>query len=180
MVWNNPLPVDLIPTGDGESFSTIPLGYTGLPIAPHPGAFGVQRRHHIHEGVDLYCPEGTAVRAVEPGIVVAVIAFTGEAADPPSPWWNNTEAVMIEGESGVVLYGEITSIREVGDHVDTNTLVGFVIEVLKTYKGRPMSMLHLELHRKGTCDSLEWVVDRPSSLLDPTSHLLDIVADDAS
>ena len=173
-MWHNPLPtMSLHPSRGSEDFKTYEPGHTGVPIGPdHPGAFGVSRKHHTHEGVDLYCPEGTPVRAVEPGVVVAVIKFTGPSATPPSPWWNDTEAVLVEGETGVVLYGEITSIKEVGDRVEAGSLLGFVIEVLTEDKGRPTSMLHLELHKHGTRDAYEWLDERPASLLDPTEHLL--------
>lgn len=171
-MWHNPLPLKLVPTEDSESFSTFPEGTTGLPIGRHPGAFGVRRKHHTHEGIDLYCPEGTPVRAVEDGIVVAVIKFTGSETYPPSPWWEDTEAVLVEGESGVVVYGEITATREVGDLVQGGSLLGYVVRVLKEDKGRPTSMLHLELHEPGTRDAYEWLESRPDSLLDPTAYFL--------
>ncbi len=174
MTWLNPTKYDLIPTDDSESFFYMPEDTTGVPLVPHPGSFGAVRKNHIHEGVDLYLPEGSPIRAVEDGIVVAVIKFTGAEADPPSPWWHDTEAVMVEGASGVVLYGEITCVREVGDLVKAGALLGYVIQVLKCDKDRPMSMLHMELHRPGTIDAFEWLDDRPPSLLDPTPYLLKI------
>ncbi len=144
----------------------------GLPVGSHPGAFGVKRKNHIHEGIDLYVPEGTPVRAVEDGIVVALEKFTGTEATPPSPWWMDTEALLVEGASGVVVYGEITSIREPGYEVKAGDLLGYVIQVLKKDKGRPMSMLHLELHEHGTRQTSEWLDEKPASLLDPTPHFL--------
>lgn len=74
---------------------------------PHPGSFGTVRKHDIHTGIDIYCHDGQYVIAVEDGEVVSIENFNGSHANPPSPWWNNTKAVMIEGESGVVVYGEI-------------------------------------------------------------------------
>lgn len=155
----------------------MPYGVTGLPIDNHVGAFGVERRHHIHEGVDLYVPTGTPVRSVEPGVVVAVLPLTGITAQ--SPWWLDTECVMVEGTSGVVLYGEI----EVGSHIKSGRYIGggdhigYVTRVLRNDKGRPLSMLHLERHLSGTRTFQAWDkgAPRPASLLDPTPFLLPLV-----
>jgi hypothetical protein len=145
-----------------------------LPLPPHPGAFGVKRTHHTHEGVDLYVPQGTPVRAVEAGEIVAVIPFTGSRAVPPSPWWRETEAVLVEGESGVVVYGEIVPVvgRRLGYRLKREEPVGYVVQVLTKDKGYPLSMLHLELHVTGTRNAFDWIDEKPPSLLDPTSFLL--------
>lgn len=175
--WFNPISHSLIPTANSMSFETMKGGFTGLPLAPHPGAFGVPRKFNVHEGVDLYCPEGTPVSTVEAGTVVAIIPFTGPQVD--MPWWENTDAVLIEGASGVVLYGEIHPVcLTVGDVLEAGDFIGNVVRVLKIDKGRPMSMLHLELHVLGTTDAFEWKSwtedSRPKSLLDPTPFLLQI------
>lgn len=156
-----------------------PLPTHRITMPDEPGTFGFVRKHHIHEGVDLYCPEGTRVAPVESGLVVSVIPFTGEHADPPSPWWNETQAVLVEGPSGVVVYGEIIAHVMAGQPVNTRTVIGRVRTVLKKDKGRPMSMLHLELHERGTRNAFDWFIDqpRPPSLLDPTPHLIEMIAD---
>ena len=105
---------------------------------------------------------------------MAVENFTGSKANPPSPWWRNTQAVLIEGKSGVVVYGEIQTDLEVGDLVAAGMIVGDVKTVLTKDKGRPMSMLHLELHKPGTIETCEWTYEKPASLCDPTPHLLSI------
>lgn len=133
------------------------------------GKFGIIRKHDVHTGVDVYCEPGTAVTAIESGIVVAVVDFTGEKAG--SPWWNDTKAVMVEGDSGVILYGEINTKRKVGEKIKRGQIVGGVKTVLKKNKGKPMSMLHLELYRHGTKEPTELVkrMDQlPDNLLDPT------------
>ena len=146
-----------------------------IPVAPHLGAFGVVRKNHTHEGVDLYVPNGDPVFAVEPGIVVAILPFTGEHCG--SPWWHDTWCVMVEGASGVVNYGEIVPRPglDIGDEVRPIDVVGHVKTVLKKDKGRPMSMLHIELYEAGVREPVEWLPDapRPAGLLDPTSFLLD-------
>lgn len=170
--WKSPVPLTLVASSDSLSFKTMQDGETALPLAPHPGAYGVTRQHHRHEGIDFYCPEGTPVTAVEEGTVVAVLDFTGPKAD--SPWWHDTQAVLVEGSSGVVLYGEIAPDVAVGDQVQAGQQIGRVVQVLREDKGRPMSMLHLEFHAAGTRDCYEWPVDasKPASLQDPTPHLL--------
>lgn len=169
--WVRPIPLTLEPTTDSESFRTQGPGVTGLPVGQHPGAFGVVRKHHIHEGVDLYCPSGTEVCAVEDGEVVAVLPFTGGKAG--LPWWLDTEAVLVEGASGVVLYGEVSAAVKVGASVKAGDPIGHVVRVLRNDKGRPTSMLHLELHVPGTRALVEWYANapRPPSLLDPTVML---------
>lgn len=173
--WKSPLPLALVPTRDPDSFATLPAGCTGLPMSPHPGSFGFVRRHHTHEGVDLYAPEGTPVSCVEAGVVVRVEDFTGPAAQ--TPWWLDTQAVFVEGESGVVVYGEIRPLEgiEEGVRVLQGQALGVVVPVLRRDKGRPGTMLHIELHRPGTREAPAWDLTRPSSLLDPTEHLLSCV-----
>ncbi|GBG14482.1 peptidase M23 [Novimethylophilus kurashikiensis] len=171
--WESPLKLQLVPTVDSLSFLTMPQGTTGLPLSPHPGAFGVRRRFHTHEGVDLYAPEGTEVFAVEAGEVIAVRQFTGPELG--HDWWLPTYGVWIEGASGVVLYGEIEPHLAVGQQVMAGERVGTVLRVLKEDKGRPTSMLHLELRDSGNTADIEWLdnENRPAGLLDPTPYLLD-------
>lgn len=173
MSWHNPLPLRLVPTEDSESFKSMDPGTTGLPVGrQHPGAFGFKRKNHTHEGVDLYAPVGTPVFAVEAGQVVRVVPFTGEAAG--SPWWLATQAVFIEGASGVVLYGEILPVVAEHDFVAAGQTIGHVTQVLARDKGRPMAMLHLELHMKGSRRAPEWHNGDacPSWLMNPTGKLM--------
>lgn len=175
MTWKNPTPYRLIPTQDPDSFKTMPPMATGLPLPPHPGAFGVQRRHHFHEGIDLYLPISTPITAVEEGEVIEVRQFTGPELG--QPWWRKTYAVWVQGPSGVVVYGEIAPHIKVGATVRAGTLLGVVIPVLTKDKGRPMAMLHLEYHSDGSKEAPEWLLDvpRPAVLRDPTPLLLSCV-----
>jgi len=112
---------------------------------------------------------------VEDGMVVAIEAFTGPNASDPSPWWNDTWAVLVEGESGVVVYGEVSPQVRVGVAVQAGTLVGVVeTPVLRRSKGRPTTMLHLELMISGTRETVWWRKDRPMPgvLRDPMTFLV--------
>lgn len=146
-------------------------GDAGLPDAP--GQFGVVRKHDIHTGVDLYTYPGMPVLPVEDGVVVAIEDFTGPQAG--SPWWNETQAVLVEGASGVVCYGELSPLRDltVGDLVGVESCLGCVKTVLRKDKGRPMTMLHLELYKKGQRETAWWRHGEPcpDGLLDPTPFL---------
>lgn len=139
------------------------------------GAFGAVRKHHTHEGIDLYGEDKESVFAVEDGVVVGIEWFTGAYADIPSPWWNNTQGVLVLGKSGVVVYGEILISEniEIGSQILRSQKIGELATVLKKDKGRPMTMLHLELYEKGITQSGEWDHGNPmpKGLLDPTSFI---------
>lgn len=178
MTWRNPLPgLTLRACFDPESFRKMGQNETGVPVPPHhPGSFGFKRKHHVHEGVDLYCPPETPVHAVEDGEIVTIEHFTGPKAN--SPWWHDTQAVLVRGASGVVAYGEVRPLPGLseGMRLQTGQMLGHVIPVLTKDKGRPMTMLHLELHTMDARKTFEWAVNgkRPVTLRDPTMHLLKI------
>ncbi len=144
-----------------------------LPEIGDLGAFGTKRKYDIHTGIDLYCERQELVYAIEDGTVVAIEAFTGEHAD--SPWWNNTWAILIEGASGVILYGEVDHCHlTVGDKIQEGQFIGWIEQVLKEDKGvTPTSMLHLEVHQPGTRQSFWWHHGEPmpATLIDPTEFL---------
>lgn len=142
---------------------------TKISLPPYEGQFGAIRKHDIHTGIDLYADVGTKVYAMESGTVVAVLDFTGLAAE--SPWWLDTKAVMVEGPSGVILYGEIETDLKPGDYVFEDDLIGSVLRVLKKDKGKPLAMLHLELYTVGTKEPVWWKLNesKPDNLLDPTN-----------
>lgn len=142
-----------------------------IPYLPHPGAFSKVRKNHIHEGIDLYCPEGENVYAMEQGKIVNILPFTGKLCS--SDWWEDTQCIMIEGKSGVINYGEITvsNALKVGQEIDEGQFLGKVKTVLKKNKGRPMTMLHLELYENGTVNPIaSWQLNtqKPECLKDPT------------
>lgn len=142
------------------------------------GSFGYRRKFDVHTGVDLYCEAGAEVFAIEDGEVIEIMPFTGEQIG--MDWWHDTDAVMVEGASGVILYGELEPNPElkVGSMVKTGDLVGKILTVLKKDKGRPMSMLHLELYKTGYRGG--WVAwdldgDKPTDLLDPTGLISSVI-----
>jgi hypothetical protein len=167
-------------TGEPDHYREIDLSSeVMIPIAQHPGAFGVTRKHHVHEGVDLYCVAGDEVYTMESGTIVAIIPFTGPHAG--SPWWNDTFAILVEGRHGVINYGELIPRDglKLGDQIGANELIGTITPVLTKDKGRPGSMLHLELYETGTREASEWKVGepKPAPLKDPTGLLLRSVGD---
>jgi hypothetical protein len=140
------------------------------------GAFGCVRKHDVHTGVDLYCEPGAKVYAIECGEIVGILDFTGAKAE--SPWWNDTKAILVEGNSGVFVYGEIKE-REglkIGDNIECGEILGEVVTVLQKDKGKPMTMLHLELYEHKFRNVLWWELGKvkPEPLLDPTQILLEI------
>lgn len=148
------------------------------PAIPNPGHvrdFAFRRSFYYHPRIDLYCPIYTIVEAIEDGIVVHMEHFTGAEALPPSPWWNDTWSVMVEGESGVIGYCELMpdSRLTIGTQISAGEIIGSIIPVLKKDKGNGTTMLHLEHYVPGTRHHITWVLDtpQPTELLDPRSLL---------
>lgn len=148
------------------TMNTLILKHFKLPVKA--GEFGAIRTYDIHTGIDLYCDEDSEVYAFEDGVVVNVPWFTGLLAG--SDWWNDTQAILIKGESGVILYGEIKTDKKVGDIIKKGDVLGNVIPVLKTDKGNGTTMLHLELYESDyTGDGVIWTLNesKPDKLLNP-------------
>lgn len=159
----------------------IPLPY-GFRRPHSQGIFGAERKHDIHTGIDLYCNPGDPVVAMESGRIVAIEVFTGPHANPPTPWWQDTYAVLVEGASGVLVYGEIEpdSNRVVGDMVLPGQMLGKVQTVVTKNKGLPTTMLHLERLAPGSRTVAPvWHrgKPRPAELLDPTELIIPFLDD---
>lgn len=146
-----------------------------IPPINHVGDFAYRRSFYYHPGIDLYCAEGQEVIAMEDGVVVHFDNFTGPTSTPPSPWWNETFAVMVEGASGVIGYCEllIADSLDIGDHIKAGDSIGHITPVLKKDKGNGTTMLHLEYYTHGTRDHATWVLDtpKPEELLNPRTLL---------
>lgn len=164
-------------TDDSMSFQNIDVDTeVEIPIGQHVGAFGVKRKMHVHNGVDLYSKPRQTIFAVEGGTVVDIRQWTGGMAG--SPWWEDTWAVLVEGESGVVAYGEIdydTTRYKLGYRIAVGDHIGWTRTVLKKDKGRPMTMLHLQMYKHGHLCSGGWDTNapQPDTLIDPTPFLLE-------
>lgn len=136
------------------------------------GTFGFKRKHDVHTGVDLYTVEGASVYAVESGRVVSVEKFTGP---PESSWWLTTYAVLVEGDSGVLVYGEVEPLVTEGQEVTEGQHIARVIPVLPEGKERPdipghsRFMLHFEQYEAGTLHTVWWHLGepQPKGLRDP-------------
>ncbi len=144
-----------------------------IPQPGDPGYFGTVRRYDVHTGIDLYCDDGDPVYAIEDGMVVRIENFTGV---PDSPWWEDTKAILIEGVSGVICYGEVMPLHllATGDIIKAGTHIANVKRVLKQDKGKnPPSMLHLELYKHGTRRTVWWKKgeEQPAELLNPITLL---------
>lgn len=149
-----------------------------VPVG-HVGDFAFRRSFYYHPGIDIYCEDDQMVVAIEDGTVVHMEHFTGAGANPPSPWWNDTYSVMIEGESGVIGYCEIilTALLGIGTKVRAGEWIGNVTPVLKKDKGNGTTMLHLEQYVTGTREHVTWVLDteQPKQLLNPRDLLDEII-----
>ena len=146
--------------------------HTEIPVNPHLGGFGVMRKNHIHKGVDLYCEPNEPVYAVEDGMVAKRGPFTG--TNTKTDWWNDTEYVSIQSDDHSILYGEIEVANQLVDgyNVKQGELIGHVKTVLKTDKGRPMTMLHFEMYESGIIEAYWGLGKRPAGLLNPTPLLI--------
>lgn len=117
-----------------------------VPLESSPeGVFGAEREHDVHTGLDLYAQVGTEVYAMRDGSVVWKGQFTGPEVG--SSWWLPTKALVINHSGVFVLYGEIapTTVMVPGQWVRKGQCIGTVAQVLRNDKGRPTSMLHLEV-----------------------------------
>jgi len=146
-----------------------------LPALNGVGDFASRRSFYHHPGVDIYCDFGQEVVAIEDGIVTNIEFFTGPNAEPTSPWWNETQSIMIEGESGALGYCELEVYFniEIGQHVHKGQRIGSVVPVLKKDKGNGTTMLHFEKYIPGTKEHVTWVLDKemPGTLLNPRPYL---------
>lgn len=165
-------------TKDALRWSNPFLGHSEsvIPVNLHPGAFAYRRKQSYHSGVDLYVDkEGVNVRPFEPGVVISVEHFTGTALG--TDWWNDTDCVLVKGASGVICYGEIESLVEVGEEVKSTSLIGKTKRVIKEGRdhfeitGWSPVMLHVELYALGTTKAIHGFCDKH---LDPTPYLLEI------
>lgn len=139
------------------------------------GDFAYRRSFYYHPGIDIYCDYGQEVVAIEDGTVVNIETFTGPLATPPSPWWNETFSIMVEGSSGVLGYCELLPVDhlKVGVKVKKGDLLATITPVLKKDKGNGTTMLHFEQYEFGTREHVTWELDTemPKELMNPRELL---------
>ena len=122
-----------------------------IPRWDSQNAFWGLRKYDIHTGIDLFADEGSSVFSVLDGEVVYIEKFTGPNAQPPSSWWNETEAIFIKTKVGIILYGELVPCVRVWDTISAGQKIGELKSVLKEKRDTwdialPPSMLHIELY----------------------------------
>ena len=150
----------------------LPAVCWSLPIGKyHPAGFGYSKNHNVHTGVDLYVSYNAPVHSVENGTVIDIVKFTGPQTNYPNLL--PTQAILIEGQSGVVLYGEIEVLEEIqiGQLIEAGSKIAHIKCAVPD-----QPMLHLELYKPGTKNSCVWKQGQPQPkpLLDPTSYLLSL------
>lgn len=152
----------------------------GIPVDGHPGSFEAKRKNSTHTGVDLYCDAGQVVVPVEDGVVVAVEPFTGPKDN--SPWWLDTDCVLVESASGVICYGEISPTVRVGERVSRgDTRLGTVLRVIPEGRehyeidGWKPCMLHMEVYPHGYYKPSDGYGNSFHYLQDPTQLLINSV-----
>lgn len=169
---------------ESESFKNIDLQkYCEIPVGKaHPGAFGFVRKNHVHEGVDIYANDFDLVYLPKSLQAVSWVPFTGEVAG--TPWWHNTYALVAWDlqEEKTVVFGEIISNGGVFENVfekgflEQGSCIGMVSRVLRNDKGRPCSMVHVEMYEGFVEKSIGiWGLnkEKPIGLMDPSEWLIE-------
>ncbi len=146
-----------------------------IPPEGHVGDFAFRRSFYHHPGIDIYCSLGQEVQAIEDGKIILIEHFTGAQANPSSPWWNDTQSILIEGASGVLGYCELLPLPHLraGLDIKAGEVIATIIPVLKRDKGNGTTMLHFERYSPGTTNHVTWVLDspKPIELVNPRSLL---------
>jgi murein DD-endopeptidase MepM/ murein hydrolase activator NlpD len=139
------------------------------PLARQPktwtagGSFGASRDggKRLHQGIDLYAPEGTPVVASEGGIVTASQGWSGPG----------TKAVLVYSPKSdiTILYGAVApgSFPPIGTQLKRGDLVGKV----GVYPAGS-TMLHLEIWpQKLKPPRAKWLPNTPPPSFDPAEYL---------
>ncbi len=152
----------------------VPQAYSKRIPLRMDASFGAPRKYKNgwgkHTGVDIYAPLGSKILAIENGKIVHVSEFTGP---PSSPQWRKTYYVMVEQKNGqVAVYGEVRKPRwKEGQCIKSGQIVGYIARVIRNDRGKYSSMLHFELHKKGSRSAEDWYKKKPSKTINPTLYL---------
>ena len=160
--------------------------YFGLPLGKsNPSGFASKKKYGYHTGVDIICNVNDIVTSVEDGIVTSITNFSRDYTNK-KPWINMTKVILVEGESGLIVYGNIKPKKglRVGDLLDIGDEIGKVMPVYKKHNKTTTAKckLKIEWYKPGTIKRLSWRYDgyKPSSLLDPTPMLISLLTNSAS
>ena len=137
-----------------------PAGSTDYPY------FGAPRENtRLHGAIDIYPPtgRGTPVKAIKDGAVVQVIPSFYTRADGEVCC-----GILIDHGNFVAYYGEMANppSLSVGQTVKKGQQIGVVSGTVQ---------LHFEMYRPGTKARTDWYGNQPSSLLDPTQFMLQLI-----
>lgn len=124
---------------------------SGVHVHGLTSNFGAPRGDRIHEGIDIFAAEGTAVHSAGPGR----ISFVGQTR---AGGWT----VWIEDRQYDMWYTHLFAVSpdlRKGQHVTTETLLGWVGSTGNAVGGPPH--LHFEVHADGVpFDPLPLLADR--------------------
>lgn len=102
----------------------------------------------------LQCAPGSSVYSVEAGHILSIGDFGNSAL--------NSKYVMIQGQSGTVMYGNILPQVRLEDRVGPKSKIGSTL-----------GDLHVGLYVNGTIMPVGWFgLEKPRYILDPTELLL--------
>jgi murein DD-endopeptidase MepM/ murein hydrolase activator NlpD len=151
-----------------------------VPKKGADGSFKINNEYKkmkiLHTGIDIYCPPGSKVLAIENCKITEIGQFTGA---PESPRWRKTWHVTVKNDSGnIIVYGEVRKPKlKVGLKIKAGQIIGY-IAVVEWAKNEPnkrdRSVLHFELYKSGTKKTVDWWYKnrcKPANLLNPTNYL---------
>lgn len=122
-------------------------------------SFGGDRtsKGRYHAGIDLLMPEGTPVKAIKDGKVVAIMPFCTYCSAV-------NYLLLVDHGDYVANYGEVIPEVSIGQEVKSGQRIATVSGV---------GMCHFELYKPGTTTNYRWYVGqpKPDQLLDPTEFL---------
>lgn len=153
------------------------------PLWPVPGyknfslsSFGGDRPFHpphdrYHAGVDIHCPRGTPVVAMEDGKIVAIQGWRSKKGRPE----RTTKAILLQLDTGpVIVYGALIpdSWQAFGLGVGSRVARGQTLGLVGTYPEGD-EMAHMEARAKGTRVVHAWYIADgvPADLLNITPLL---------
>jgi murein DD-endopeptidase MepM/ murein hydrolase activator NlpD len=175
-------------------FWPVPDSYSDrIPDTGSPGSFWENRGETFHCGVDFYAPQGSAVIAIEGGIVIDKGVFTNPEK---RSYWNLTYYVVIKTSENInYKYAELEEVFvQIGHWVYAGTKIGQIgvtidkdrinprtpYYVRELIRSNHTSMLHLEMYEAPIIEVRPYAGGNfegkamPLSLIDPNFYLAEI------